>query len=208
MTITSWVRERQPRRAVLALQSGVDVRGSPSRGLVLAAEADKFDVEAYDVEVGVDLEIVEARGPFQPASEEGVVGAVDDLVWCGLDMEGGGECGGGTSACAGWVEGEVFPCARGIGGEILACTGWVVDFRKIDARDVGVREVDVGVVHVGIVDFGEVLTLGGVDGAGEERWREEQDGGGEECGFHFGGGEGTLMGDSGGYVVWECRRER
>lgn len=83
------VGESDARRAGLALDGLVDVRGGAGGRLVVALEAGQGDVVADDILLAVDAELVDALGAFEAAGE-GVVG-VDDLVGGGDDLVGGGE---------------------------------------------------------------------------------------------------------------------
>ena len=83
------VGESDARRAGLALDGLVDVRGGAGGRLVVALEAGKGDVIADHVLLAVDAELVDALGAFEAAGE-GVVG-VDDLVGGCDDLVGGGE---------------------------------------------------------------------------------------------------------------------
>lgn len=87
------VGESDARRAGLALDGFVDVRGGHGGGLVVALEAGEGDVVADDVLFAVDAELVDAVGALEAAGV-GVVG-VDDLVGGGFDFVGGGEVEGG-----------------------------------------------------------------------------------------------------------------
>jgi len=86
------VGESDARRAGLALDGLVDVRGGHGGGLVVALEAGEGDVVADDVLFAVDAELVDAVGALEAAGV-GVVG-VDDLVGGGFDFVGGGEVEG------------------------------------------------------------------------------------------------------------------
>jgi hypothetical protein len=83
------VGESDARRASLALDGLVDVRGGGGGGLVVALEAGEGDVVADHVLLAVDAELVQAFGALEAAGE-GVVG-VDDLVRGGDHFVGGSE---------------------------------------------------------------------------------------------------------------------
>lgn len=62
--------------------------GSACERLIVATEVDESDVEANQIEVGVDSEIIVARAAWQAT---GRCGAVHDLIWGGDDVVGRGE---------------------------------------------------------------------------------------------------------------------
>lgn len=147
------IRERQPRRAVLAFRALVHMRGRLGRGLVFAAEAREADVVADEVERGVDAEIVGGLGAGEAPREDGVGGAVDDLIGCGEDVEGG--CEGDDGVRWGAV-GGVLAGAGGVFVEFLAGAGGV--FVEVGAGAGGVF-VQVGTCARGVLDGGEVLSF-------------------------------------------------
>ena len=143
------IRERQPRRAVLALGGLMHMRGRLGRGLVFPAEAREADVVADEIEIGVDAEIVGGLGARQAPREDGVGGAVDDLVRGREDVEGGCE----------WDD---WVCWRAVGG-VLAGAGGV--FVEVGAGAGGIL-VEVGAGAGGVLDGGEVLSF--AEGGGRD----------------------------------------
>lgn len=120
------------------------MRGRLGRGLVFAAETLEADVVADEIEIGVDAEIVGGLGTREAPREDGVGGAVDDLIGCGEDVEGGCE---GDDWVAGW---------GAVGGGVLAGAGGV--FVEIGAGAGGIF-VEVGAGARGVLDGGEVLSF-------------------------------------------------
>lgn len=109
---------------------------------IFTAEAGKLDVVAYQIQVGVDAEVVGSLGAREAAGEDGVSGAVDDLIWGSEDMVGGGELEDGVAGArarvgrevlsgAGWVFVEVCAGARWVLVKIGAGTCWILDIREV-----------------------------------------------------------------------------
>ena len=140
-------------------------------GLVLASEAGNSDVVADIIKVGVDPEVVFPSGSLQPAGRCRIVGAIDDLVWNGNDMEprckgeetGRAVCwrrigrgvGRGVGASAGRVLVKVFPCSRRVFVKIRSCS-WRILVKVLSRARIF---VEVGACASRVVDGREILTL-------------------------------------------------